>query len=202
MKKTALALCFLLVFGMGLLVNISSVKGADTTPPYYYEIKNKPVSPVFYVENETYILSVKWEDESSSIDTVILNFNGSEYVADNVSEMYKVEMENLSVGYYVYSWWANDTADNENSTKNLVYHVSGFDYEGGNVCVSSEILRKTTVQEICTESGCNVTATMDYVTCDNGCYEGQCRPEGINQLFLLAIFIIIIGIGLYLFMRR
>ena len=183
------------------LFSLGFLSGFANGAPEYYDLNNVPESPVGYEENASYLFTLKWSDEANDVDQVRFVFDGTEYSPDNVSELYSYELTNLSFGYYVYNWWGNDTEGNAVTTPNYVYEIESPFEETGNVCADSDTLKKTIVRQLCDDDGCETITLVEFTECSNGCYEGQCKPEDTNQLFLLLLFVIVIGVAIYLFMR-
>ena len=73
-----------------------------------------PSSPAQFAPSYTFSISAV---DNFGIDSVILDFNGTNYTASNISAgRYEVVIGPFSVGNYSYHWFANDTSNNINET--------------------------------------------------------------------------------------
>jgi len=85
----------------------------ESETPIYSDIK--PSSSVFK-PSESYILNCTWGWDLTELDTVILNFNGTNYtITDNATvtakslQFYSDDIKAINAGTYSLYWWANNT---------------------------------------------------------------------------------------------
>ncbi|MEM0473116.1 MAG: PQQ-binding-like beta-propeller repeat protein [Candidatus Aenigmatarchaeota archaeon] len=97
----------------------------DTKSPQWYDNKSSPLSFVQY-NQRNYIFNVTWQDENQISNVFIeSNFTGNlenNSVNSNMNEYYYT-INDLKPGYYVWRFYANDTANNWNKTDQWVYVV-------------------------------------------------------------------------------
>jgi hypothetical protein len=96
----------------------------DITVPSVTSLTETPSDPATYSAGATYQFNATIID-NLIIESVILEFNGVNYTASNVTaEVYNVSLTNLAVGSYSYRWFANDSVGNANNTETGSYTVS------------------------------------------------------------------------------
>ncbi len=96
--------------------NSTKFTAFDTTAPSYVNLSESPAHPATYAPGQSYQFNATWTD-NLNIDTVILEFDGVNYtVLTNDSNEYYYSFTDLAVGTYNYTWYANDTSNNWNST--------------------------------------------------------------------------------------
>lgn len=93
----------------------------NTNPPSYDNI-SVPQNNTEYSTNKTYEIAIDWE---GIVDDVRLNFNETNYYykagqVEKDGQTYSVNLYNLSAGNYNFTWYANDTRNNLNSTENTI----------------------------------------------------------------------------------
>jgi hypothetical protein len=99
----------------------------DSTAPKYYNIK-EPTDPSIYDPATSYQFNATWNDTEGNISNVIFEFNGTNYTylnaeVQNVSSEFYYTLTGLGAGIYNYSWYANDTDNNWNSTGTLTFTI-------------------------------------------------------------------------------
>jgi|GEM_PF-5151239 len=113
-----------------LSVNMSSnqllniILLSDMTAPSVSLLTEFPVESVFndYDHSQYYEFNATISD-TSGLSTVLLEFNGTNYSAKNISDIFNVTFPSLAAGYYEYTWYANDTLGNVNiTTGNYTVH--------------------------------------------------------------------------------
>ncbi|MBR9682487.1 MAG: hypothetical protein GOV02_02325 [Candidatus Aenigmarchaeota archaeon] len=100
----------------------------ELSPFYSGEIQS-PSSPATYVIGAVYEFNITWIDLATNVDEIIFEFDGvnESYLdgdIDRDGDVYYITRSNLTVGTYNYTWYANDTADNWNSTGVLTYVIN------------------------------------------------------------------------------
>lgn len=103
----------------------------DNIPPQFTTINEFPADPATYSPGQNYQFNITWTDAQSSIGTVGIEYNRTNYTTANggiVSiggGIYRFNITDLpartSYGYY---WWANDSAGNFNLTTAQTYTIS------------------------------------------------------------------------------
>ncbi len=91
----------------------------DTLSPQFSNIVN---SSSIYGPNKSYQFNITWLDDSL-IDTVLFEWNNTNITAKKDGNMYSVDIIDLGVASYNYTWYANDTAGKRNSTSELTFTV-------------------------------------------------------------------------------
>ena len=94
----------------------------DSIAPKYYNL-TEPADPSIYSAGASYQFNATWI-EDNAISTVLFEWQGTNYTASNISDVYYYVLNNLAVGYYEYKWLANDSLNNQNSTALLNFTVS------------------------------------------------------------------------------
>lgn len=117
----------------------------DTTfPPTFSSFQASPLNGTAYSPGRYYEFNVTI---SGNIDTVWVEFDGTNYTQDVYSRGYGVYSFNktdLSTGNYEYKWWANNTAGiiNSSTTRRYNVDVSGCDCgstNASNPCIGRAI---------------------------------------------------------------
>jgi hypothetical protein len=94
----------------------------DTTPPSVTALTETP-DPAIYLPGQIYQINATVTDPN--IQTVILEFNGTNYTASNLTGfIYNVTFYDLAAGTYEYRWIANDSYGNINDSENDTYTIS------------------------------------------------------------------------------
>lgn len=62
------------------------------------------------------------------------------------------------------------------------------------ICENDYTLKITTARELCDNDGCEMLTVSEYMHCEHGCAESQCRQSPIGQLVIVILFIVVIGI--------
>ncbi len=95
----------------------------DSTPPSFSDITENPSDPATYVLGQVYEFNSTWNG-GSPIDTVIMEFDGvNTTVPGSGGGVFSFTISDLAVGTFTYTWYANDTANNQNNTGPLTYTV-------------------------------------------------------------------------------
>ncbi|MHA2031376.1 MAG: CARDB domain-containing protein, partial [Candidatus Kariarchaeaceae archaeon] len=98
---------------MGLNIYLKPLS-PDTEAPQWSNLKEFPLDSADYAEGQTYWFNITWTD-NVAVDNVLLELNGLNHSVDNIGNEYYKTFDNLNVGLYLYTWYANDTSDNWNS---------------------------------------------------------------------------------------
>jgi len=103
----------------------------DNIPPQFSTINEFPADPSTYAPAQNYQFNITWTEAQSSIDTVGIEFNRTNYSTANggiVSiggGVYRFNITDLPARTsYAYYWWANDSAGNGNVTTAQTYTIS------------------------------------------------------------------------------
>ena len=96
----------------------------DTTPPQYTSNITTPQSPQTYTTTLEIQFNITITDTYSTIDTVLLEFNNTNYTTTNTSATYTTNITNIAAGTYNYRWHMNDTLGNTNSTPIMTYTIN------------------------------------------------------------------------------
>lgn len=129
----------------------------DLTAPDVTSLTETPSDPATYsvsgLGNYEFNATVT---NGVGVETVILEFNGTNYTADNsIGDVYNVTLPiNLGVGNYSYFWYANDSLNNVNNTETGTYNVT----HSGTDC---QVLFNTTSPRVYPE------AFLVYTDCDS-----------------------------------
>lgn len=103
-------------------VNLTGTIIRDTIAPKYFNEINQLDNT--YAPGKNYTFSINWTDERSGIDAVWINFSGEIYqVNETFPDIYGFIIVNLAAGEYNYTWFANDSAGNVNTSGILSYTV-------------------------------------------------------------------------------
>lgn len=106
-------------------VNVTAIP--DTISPYFYNLSSETANGSAYVANAIYMFNSTWIDTdlvTNSLNKIVLTFNNTNYTATNVTSHFNASVFNLPAGTYTYSWWANDSSNNQNRTSNQSFTVS------------------------------------------------------------------------------
>jgi len=100
---------------------------SDTSPPQYSNIEEPNWPYGQWGGTHSYTFKITWIDDVA-VDEVILEFNGTyyNYSSGEISRegnVYSRTFTNLSDVTYYYTWYANDTSNNWNSTDLLDFQV-------------------------------------------------------------------------------
>src|SRR3989344_346020 len=86
----------------------------DSIKPTIDNLIETPSDPAAYVGGAKYEFNATIND--SNLQTVLIEFNGVNYSASNISNVYNFSISNLAAGEYNYYWSANDSLGNFNIT--------------------------------------------------------------------------------------
>ncbi|MEM4247894.1 MAG: hypothetical protein QXH80_01385, partial [Candidatus Nanoarchaeia archaeon] len=75
-----------------------------------------------YSPSASYRFNATWTD-NIAVNTVLLEFGGTNYTTTNVGSVYTKTFDALAAGTYNYRWYANDTANNWNSTPAFTFTI-------------------------------------------------------------------------------
>jgi len=100
---------------------------ADNDPPAWYNNLSYP-SPATYSDLGSYELNITWIDDIAVSD-VFLEFNGTNYSylssqVQRLGDEYYIIFTNLPASSYEYTWYANDTSGNLNTTGPITFTIS------------------------------------------------------------------------------
>ena len=98
--------------------------GNDVEAPTYSSITESPSDPHTYAPpTETYQFEINWQD-NIGVNEVWINFDGTDYTPTDLGGgNYRITFNDLEADTYIYTWYANDTAGNQNDTGALSYTV-------------------------------------------------------------------------------
>ena len=96
----------------------------DNQGPLYAGNLTSPASPQAYSPALSVQFNITAADLYSSVDTVLLEFNGTNYTTTNATSNYTKTLSGIAAGTYNYRWHMNDTLGNRNSTTQLQYVVN------------------------------------------------------------------------------
>jgi parallel beta-helix repeat protein len=97
----------------------------DTTPPMIGNLTADPSSPVFYNETRSYRFTADAADAVNGISRIRLSFDNVTWTpVKQEPSTWNVSLPQLSAGTHNYSWIANDTLGNENTTLTYQYVVN------------------------------------------------------------------------------
>ncbi|MEM3126744.1 MAG: DNRLRE domain-containing protein, partial [Candidatus Woesearchaeota archaeon] len=98
----------------------------DIQPPTLFNIKEAPPSPVTYLQGRQYQFNISLTD-NIQVGTVLLqhNFTGTtiNQTVNNISNEYFFNISDIGAGTYAYTWFANDSSNNFNSTPQQIYVI-------------------------------------------------------------------------------
>ncbi len=138
---------------------VNVTEAPDETNPGVSSLTENPSDPAVYSEGTIYEFNATITD-NRVVDTVIIDFNGTNYTAVNLTgNIYNLTLTGLSVGTYNYRWYANDTSGNINSTENGSYTI-----DQGTPSISLSITPSNTVTYL-TETTANGTGCPSQLTC-------------------------------------
>ncbi|MFH1669889.1 MAG: Ig-like domain-containing protein [Candidatus Woesearchaeota archaeon] len=94
----------------------------DNTPPTYSNITDQ--NNTAYAPGKDYQFNITWTD-NIGINTVTFESDGTNYSGpSNNGDVYYMTLNNLAAGTHSYSWYAQDTAGNWNSTGDITFGIS------------------------------------------------------------------------------
>jgi len=103
-------------------VNLTSSEVAHS--PLITNLVEYPSDPATFSESTIYRFNATVTD-IGTLDDVILDFNGINYTATNISsDIFSASVTNLSVGIYNYSWFANNSIGGINNSETGSYTVN------------------------------------------------------------------------------
>lgn len=96
--------------------------------PSFANISETPANGSAYSPSQFYEFNITITDENSSIETVIITFNNTNYSTTaneiyNLSNVFSFNQTGLAAAKYNYTWHANDTSGNNNKTLAQEYTV-------------------------------------------------------------------------------
>ncbi len=93
----------------------------DTVAPFFVNVSESPMDPVYYNVTTSYLFTITPQDDVG-LSSVTLTFQGSSVSPVVSGGVYSYTPSSLAAGTYTYTWTANDTSGNINSTT-LTYTV-------------------------------------------------------------------------------
>jgi hypothetical protein len=87
----------------------------DSIAPIFSNEINTPPSPAWYVPENTYTYNITVTDDKN-LDTIYVDFNNINYTSTSLNDVYTLTLNDLAAGTVSYSWYANDSLNNINST--------------------------------------------------------------------------------------
>jgi len=102
--------------------NVTVLAVPDTTYPIFSNEVLVPINNSEYTPSTNSVFNITLENTNG---TVWLNFDGTDYYATNVSNLFEVDVGQLSVGSYEYNWssYGNGTDSLFNSTLTSSYTI-------------------------------------------------------------------------------
>jgi len=94
----------------------------DLTAPNVTSLTETPTDGSEFTLTQGYEFNVTVLD-STEVDTVLLDFNGTNYTATNLGDVYNITLTGLSAGVHWYTWCANDTLNNLNCSQEGTYTI-------------------------------------------------------------------------------
>ncbi|VVB65366.1 Uncharacterised protein [Candidatus Gugararchaeum adminiculabundum] len=103
---------------IGLGFSVYGANSSDVDAPYWESLTVSPGNVINYSTGQTINLSIKWTDESSDLDAVLIEFNGTNYTMNGGGSgtYYSYTNATLAAGNYTYEFFVNDTQGNMNNT--------------------------------------------------------------------------------------
>ncbi|MFH1521336.1 MAG: hypothetical protein ABIF18_00085, partial [archaeon] len=86
----------------------------DSINPSVTLLTESPSDPVTYSSGATYEFNATITD--TNLQIILIEFDGINYTATQIGDVYSFSISDLSVGVYNYRWFANDTFGNSNNT--------------------------------------------------------------------------------------
>jgi len=102
----------------------------DNEAPVVASLTETPSDPAIYSLNGVYEFNATITDSLIDVDSVFLEFDGTNFTPSINGNVRNVSISDLGVGTFSYRWFANDTLGNTNSSENATYTV---DKAGGEV---------------------------------------------------------------------
>jgi len=102
----------------------------DNAPPSVTGLTEVPTDPANYSHGQIYEFNATITNGVSGIETVLIEFNKTNYSVSNSGDVYNFTITGLSAGTYNYTWFANDTVGNFNHTEIGGYVVNKTIPEG------------------------------------------------------------------------
>ena len=135
--------------------------GPETVAPVITNVNFTPSSPAPFNLSAIYNFTADITD-ISGVDVVLINFNGTNFTAtlSGVNTYFFIRT-NLTPDTYIFSWFANDTFGNFNTTEDFNYTVTGGDFDLSLTSSAGQILFSNT-STLITVVGCpsSVTCTL------------------------------------------
>src|SRR3989344_1942817 len=151
----------------------------DSIKPTIDNLIETPSDPAAYVGGAKYEFNATIND--SNLQTVLIEFNGVNYSASNISNVYNFSISNLAAGEYNYYWSANDSLGNGNVTEIQSYTINKSSQTAVlNFNESSPIVYGTFVNATCNgelfRDEINVTSEKGFgVLLGAGGYDYSCK---------------------------
>jgi len=95
----------------------------NTQSPDITSLTETPSDPATYSSGASYEFNATVID-GTGIDTVLLEFNGVNYTASAIGDVYNVSLVDLGVGSYNYRWYADDAGGNVNNSETGSYVIN------------------------------------------------------------------------------
>ncbi|MEK6822347.1 MAG: right-handed parallel beta-helix repeat-containing protein, partial [Nanoarchaeota archaeon] len=95
----------------------------DTKGPAFDNRTEEPISGVAYTGGKTYNFTINATDATNAVNNVTLIFNNITRIATKDGLRYNVTITDLPAGTHNYSWIANDTISNTNTTPTFTFVV-------------------------------------------------------------------------------
>ncbi|MFX1312080.1 MAG: SdiA-regulated domain-containing protein, partial [Promethearchaeota archaeon] len=105
--------------------NFTITGAPDTAPPVVSDLSEIPTDPAEY--SEGLIIEFNATVTDDNLDTVLFEFDGTNYTPSNVDDNYNFTITGLTAGTYNYVWYANDSGGYENNTESGSYTIDKND---------------------------------------------------------------------------
>ena len=133
-------------------VNIT-IFNADTIFPVFSAFTEDPTDPATYVTNQVYQFNTSVLDTNGTIG---IEFDGVNFTASNISNIFNFTTSNLAAGTYNYYWWGfgNGTTKNFNRT-------IGFDYTIDKAASEVSLTLNGTASDIAITNGTSTSILLN-----------------------------------------
>ena len=153
--------------------------GTEDDPPVFTNLLEVPASPTIFNASVTNNFSVDIND-NINVDTVLIDFDGTNFTATlSGLNTYFFTRTNLTAGTHNFSWFANDTNGNSNSTQLFNYTVTQSNFTLSLTSSEGQVLFSNE-STIITVVGCPIQVTCTLFDPDGVV---QISPYNFTMLF-------------------